>query len=289
MVVLTSLSESELGHDVMARLAGRRLYRADAWEAAMARFGAHSVDPRIAREGWIADLLLELPGGDFPTVPSGYLDAGTVWQTLLGRRLGLTDSRPDALALLRWIATPASVERYIAADEKLRVGFKQWLTLSVAGEAAVAIADCLEATRNTDAIAIGLVFDVLTASAPATASSLRICAARLERMHGNRPLGESAARAWPVHRANSSTAPYATGMPMRSEPGSSEPTSFSKRSARAHMPASAIRRRLASNRGLIDTPPRSRRYSMARAFPVPMPQRNQRCGIGKLCGRRLLP
>ena len=180
----------------MARLAGRRLYRADAWEAAMARFGAHSVDPRIAREGWIADLLLELPGGDFPTVPSGYLDAGTVWQTLLGRRLGLTDSRPDALALLRWIATPGSVERYCVADENLRVGFKQWLTLSVAGEAAVAIADCLEATRNTDAIAIGLVFDVLTASAPDTASDLRICAARLERMHGNRPLGESAARVW---------------------------------------------------------------------------------------------
>jgi hypothetical protein len=196
LVVLTSLSESELGHDVMARLAGRRIYRADAWEAAMARFGAHSVDPRIAREGWIADLLLELPGEHFPTVPSGYLDASTVWQTLLGRRLGLTDSRPDALALLRWIATPASVERYCAADEKLRLGFKQWLALSVAGEAALAIADCLEATRNTDAIAIGLVFDVLTANAPDAASALRICAARLERMHGNRPLGESAARAW---------------------------------------------------------------------------------------------
>ena len=196
LVVLTSLPESELGHDVIARLAGRRLYRADSWEAAMARFGAHSVDPRIAREGWIADLLLELQGGDFPTVPSGYLDASTVWQTLLGRRLGLSDSRPDALALLRWIATPGSVERYCSADPKLRAGFKQWLALSMAGDAGVAIADCVETTRNTDAIAVGLAFDVLTASMSDAASALRICAARLERMHGNRSLGEPAARAW---------------------------------------------------------------------------------------------
>ncbi len=196
LLMLTSLPQAELGQDLVARLAGRRLFRSDMWAAAMNRFHAHSVDPRIAREAWIAELLLELPGnGDFPAMGNGYLDSGTVWQTLLAKLVGLHSDRPDALSLLRWLVIPGNVERYLATDQQFRDGFKRWLEGN-AGEAARAVADCIEATRNSDAIAVELVLDVLTKPTPGLESAMNVSAARLERLHANRALGESAARAW---------------------------------------------------------------------------------------------
>src|SRR5579884_1304579 len=68
-VLVTPVPYEELGQDVLARLAGRKLFRADSWAAARSRFHAVSVDPRLVREGWIADLLIELSGNDFPVLP----------------------------------------------------------------------------------------------------------------------------------------------------------------------------------------------------------------------------
>src|SRR5713101_282364 len=194
-VMLTRVPYEELGQDVLARLAGRKLFRADSWAAVMSRFHAINLDPRLVREGWIADQLMDVPGNEFPAVPNGYLSIETVWQTLLGRFLGLGDERPDALALLRWLAAPGTIDRYSATAESFRSGFRRWVEMT-AGEVGAAIADCIETTRNGDAIAVGLVLDVLSQPANGSDSAMHVCAARLERLHGNHPLSDAAARKW---------------------------------------------------------------------------------------------
>ncbi len=152
-VLLTRVPYEELGEDVLARLAGRKLFRADSWGAVMSRFQAVKLDPRLVHEGWIAELLLTLPGNDFPAVPNGYLTIESVWQTLLGKLVGLGEERLDAVAMLRWLAASGSIERYGAMEENFRSGFRRWAEMT-AGEVGRAIADCIETTRNSDAIAV---------------------------------------------------------------------------------------------------------------------------------------
>jgi hypothetical protein len=59
-VLVTGLSDQELGEDVLVRLAGRRLYAIDSWQIAKEQFQAQTVDPRLRSHGWVADRLLEV-------------------------------------------------------------------------------------------------------------------------------------------------------------------------------------------------------------------------------------
>ena len=61
------------------------------------------IDPRVAEHSWIGERLLELaPTEGYLPVPSGVLDAETVWGILLEREIGLAVARPDLVAVLKW-------------------------------------------------------------------------------------------------------------------------------------------------------------------------------------------
>ena len=86
LVLLTSIPPEELGEDVKARLIGHRLYRVDAWEAAMKSVPRETCRSS-AREGRLdrRPAQLRLPGnGDFPAVPNETSDSSTAWRVLLG-------------------------------------------------------------------------------------------------------------------------------------------------------------------------------------------------------------
>ena len=101
-VLVTALTDQDLGDDVLVRLAGRRLYPLDPWQIVKELFQAHAVDPRLRGQGWIADRLLELAtAAGVPAAAGGYLDAEVVWPMLLQRLLGLEGDRPDLPLLLR--------------------------------------------------------------------------------------------------------------------------------------------------------------------------------------------
>lgn len=103
LLVLTPLDDGQLGLDVVARLAGRQLYRIDRWQMVRDLFHARDIDPRLPSQEWLADTLLQhIPPSGYPPVASGLLDADTVWHHLLTQHLGLSDGRPDAVALLTW-------------------------------------------------------------------------------------------------------------------------------------------------------------------------------------------
>ena len=107
LILITTLSESDLGEDVVARLARRRLAPIDPWEGAVRLFQASKADPRLRRDGWMANALIEsAPPNGYPAVPAGVLDRDTAWTAFLVHRLGMLDGRPDAVSLLRWTLDP---------------------------------------------------------------------------------------------------------------------------------------------------------------------------------------
>src|SRR5690606_4603165 len=127
-VLITDLEDRDLGEDVLMRLARRRLIPIDRWQIVKSLLRATSIDPRIGRQNWIADLLMELVGAEqFPPAPGGLLDAERAWSILLERGLGLAGGRPDLLAVLNWSIDEGNGRRFHAALPEFRQAAAEWL------------------------------------------------------------------------------------------------------------------------------------------------------------------
>jgi hypothetical protein len=200
LVLLTPVDEKALGWDVLARVARQRVWMLHAWDLLRDLFRARGVDPRVARLGWLADLLLEhVPGTGFPPAPSGILDLDTAWGHALAVLLGIPTGAPDALILLRWSTQPAVAERWRLLPEEARAGIRDRIG-ETAGGLGGALAAAIDAGQGPRLVALGLVVDVLWPEAPVEETSVRdaIAAARvrLEPIVGGASLPESVARGW---------------------------------------------------------------------------------------------
>jgi hypothetical protein len=186
-VVLTSLDQAELGHDVVARLARSKLWPVDPWEGVKGLFRARQLDPAL-REACLAQALLEHqpPGRGYDPVPAGVLDAGTAWRAIYRHALGMEDREPDLPGMLRW-AAEIGAGGYLAAPADLRAATRSRLEVTL-GKAAAAILDVVESGASRDALALSLVFEVVFSESGADEPSLRAAAARLERYHLHRPI-----------------------------------------------------------------------------------------------------
>ena len=58
LIVVTPLTDADLGLDVLARLARRRLLYPEPWQMVRDAYGVSSVDPRLPMQTWMADALL---------------------------------------------------------------------------------------------------------------------------------------------------------------------------------------------------------------------------------------
>jgi hypothetical protein len=186
-ILLTGLDQTELGQDVVARLARGKLRRIDLWEGVKRLFRARQLDPAL-RETGLARALLESkpPDRDYDPVPAGVLDAGTAWRAILHHSLGLEDREPDLAGLLRWAATTAAM-RYRESPEDLRQATRSRLA-AMLGPAAGSILNIIEAGAARDALALAIACEVVFAEEAAGDPSLQAAAARLERFHLNRPI-----------------------------------------------------------------------------------------------------
>lgn len=198
LILITALSESDLGEDVVARLARRRLASIDPWEGAVRLFQASKADPRLRREGWMANALIEsAPPNGYPAVPAGVLDRDTAWSAFLVHRLGLPDGRPDAVSLLRWTLDPQQASRFESLDSTARQGVRDRLK-ETAGAVGGAVADCLEAANGSLAVSVGLALGVLFTDdvSPEETVALRQGAVRIERLLNGKPIAPDAAAQW---------------------------------------------------------------------------------------------
>jgi len=120
-VLLTGLSDEELGEDVVVRLAGRKLYAIDSWQIVKDLFpgpDGRSPAPVARLDGRPA--AGSGHRGNPPPAPGGYLDAEAVWPLLLEQMIGLPWERPDLSALLRWSTAPENVQRFRRLPEEPR-------------------------------------------------------------------------------------------------------------------------------------------------------------------------
>jgi hypothetical protein len=195
VVIITNLDDDQLSFDVVARLAGRRLYRIDRWQMVRDLFRARQIDPRLASQGWIADALLQhIPEGGYPPVASGLLDADTAWTHVL-RPLGLAHGRPDAVALLHWSLSPQNLQRYTTWAREYRDAFRQRVE-DMTGALGAALLDTIDAGNGEFLLPIGLACEILFSVEGRQHLSIAQARARLEPYMAGRVLTSDVGNAW---------------------------------------------------------------------------------------------
>jgi len=160
-VLVTGLDDQDLEMDVRLRLAKRQLFPIDSWRIVQTLFQARSIDPRVTRHVWMADMLLQsIPPDGYPPAASGFLDAEAVWGLLLARELNLRPERPDLSALLTWSVERENAARWQQASAPFREAAMEWID-ETSGPAAVVILRAVLASEQPDAAPIGLVLGVV--------------------------------------------------------------------------------------------------------------------------------
>ena len=192
LVVLTPLDETDLGADVLARLARRRLLHPDRWQMVRDAYGVGAVDPRLPAEPWMADALLAAPPRP-RTLPANVLDAGAAWRQVLGHFLGLDDGSPDADAVVRWSVRPDAAERFAALPAPLAEAVGQRLEQSAGGLGAL-LAGAMSAGNASGLLPIGLACGVLFIGPHQT--ELARAAVRLEPLLGGADVEPARGREW---------------------------------------------------------------------------------------------
>ena len=127
IILLTKLQQTELGHDVVARLARSRLFAIDHWASLCALFKAKELDRSICDPA-IAQALIEYaPSDGYPPVSAGILDGGTVWRAISRHVFDMGESEPDLVSLLLWATTKSASSRYLNASPELRTSLRDRL------------------------------------------------------------------------------------------------------------------------------------------------------------------
>jgi hypothetical protein len=193
-VLVTGLPPEHVESDILVRLARRKFYPIDNWQIVKELFQARHIDPRINDYAWIAERLVELaPVQGYPPVPSGVLDAETVWAILLERQLGLGIARPDLVDLLKWSMDAENCRRYQESSEGFRDAAQQWIVGS-AGAAAGAVLECVRVNQQSEALPVGLALAVVYSDR--AGGRLDRAAGRMERYVGSARLEEAIAKRW---------------------------------------------------------------------------------------------
>lgn len=112
LVVLTSCTTEELGHQLVARFAGNRVWSLDRWEAVKALFSVSEITRDLAGRSHLADALIEAqPVGGYPVPRSRVLDTDTALAALLRAYLQLSPDVDTLAGLLRWATDPGAAHR----------------------------------------------------------------------------------------------------------------------------------------------------------------------------------
>lgn len=196
VVLLTPFATHELPDDVAARLFKSRVWQPEGWQIVREMFEAKEVDARLARYGWMPQLLIDAAAfGPYDPVATGFLDLGTAWRVILQRCLGLENERPDTQALLAWTQRPDAAARLDALPAAAQADVCAWLQ-EAAGALGKLILATLRSGRLADALPLGLVCSVVFAADTCGQTERSQAAVRLERYVDDLHVGTMEGRAW---------------------------------------------------------------------------------------------
>ena len=195
LVVLTPLTDADLGADVLARFARRRLIHPERWQMVRDAYGVVGVDPRLPRQSWMAEALLAaLPARR--TQIASVLDADTAWLQVLDHYLGLPEGAPDADAIIRWSMQPDAVDRFAALPERLAEAIAERLG-ETAGALGLLLSCAISAGNARDLLPVGLACDLLFhAGEAAPEPALAQAVVRLEPLLGGASVEPARGQEW---------------------------------------------------------------------------------------------
>ncbi|GAA4701484.1 hypothetical protein GCM10023215_45510 [Pseudonocardia yuanmonensis] len=280
-VLLTNLTERDLGDAVLAKLHRGRLLGADRYTLVRDLLGARSLDPRISKDVWLVDALITLANAArIPSLAGTILNRRRAVSLVVQARLGVDPERADLPALVAAFDDTLVRAEWRALSEAERRGLVRELVDSHgAGIGAVA---ALAETRD-DLLAELLVIQAVTDAPEDDARAIAAFAVLQHRFAHPRPtraalVEAGAAAITPVEAApEARLAQQARAADAMLEELSAEALlvhspvlarGFAERLARA-----AQFQDRASFAALGGTPVRGRRASSRRAGPVRRPSR----------------
>ncbi|MFI7072016.1 BREX-2 system phosphatase PglZ [Micromonospora sediminicola] len=180
LVLLTDLTDSELGDGLLAHVSLQTGRSVDPWDLVSQAFGGQvRPDSTLVRAGrWVADALTDLaPAEGWPPPAGTILTRDHAMRHLAGTVLGLEPDGLDAAGLLQWSAD---------APAQMRLGElpAEWIEelggflVDVAGPVAVPVLAAVRAGHGIDAIPLGLLAGVLWPRDSAQASDVELAVAR---------------------------------------------------------------------------------------------------------------
>lgn len=112
LVVLTDVEQAQLGDDLLARAAGRKVHRLDRWASVCRLFGAEKPSAALSQRPYLADALIDAqPLAGYPRVTSRVLDLDTATAALVRTSLGISDDVVDLGGFIEWAARPEAAGR----------------------------------------------------------------------------------------------------------------------------------------------------------------------------------
>lgn len=191
IILLTKLQYSDLGNDVVARLARCRLFPIDDWASLCALFRAKELDRSICDQAIAQALLENRPKDGYPPVSAGILDAGTVWRAISRHVFEMGESEPDLVGLLLWAASKSGSARYLSASDELKASVSKRLAGRL-GDVADSVLRFIESGASANALALAVVCQVVFGEGQDP--TLDAAAARMEQYHGNKPVSRGMGR-----------------------------------------------------------------------------------------------
>ncbi|MGC4896393.1 BREX-2 system phosphatase PglZ [Micromonospora sp. DT31] len=180
LVLLTDLTDHELGDGLLAHVSLQQGRSVDPWDLVSQTFGGRvRPDSTLARTGrWVADALTELAPADGWPPPTGtILTREHALRHLTGTVLGLEPDGLDAAGLLHWSTDAPAQMRFGELPAEWVDGLGAFL-VEVAGPVAVPVLATVRAGHGVDAIPLGLLAGVLWPREPAQASDVELAVAR---------------------------------------------------------------------------------------------------------------
>ncbi|NMO57590.1 BREX-2 system phosphatase PglZ [Actinoplanes sp. TBRC 11911] len=199
VVLLTELSDNDLGDGLLAHLSKHHVRTVQPWDVVVEMFEASAIDPSLAGLGrWVADALIDhVPADEWPPAPSAVLTRDHALRSLVAELFGLDRNEIDSAGFMEWSTDAGRVLRLSKLAPEVIAGLTKYLA-DTAGPAVVPIMAAARAGNGVDAVPLGLLSGVLwpgpTGTAAATA--VAVSRARLEPWFGGMKLEEAQATAF---------------------------------------------------------------------------------------------
>ena len=195
-ILLCTFQPDQLGDDVLARLAKRRIFHPQHREVLAQLFAARIIDPRVlACKPLVESLIAQAQGEGYRPVAGGSLDLQTAWTSLLGLLFKETVEGPGLTTILRWTLQTTQLRILQELAPALRSAMVDWMCVT-RGQAPRFMISAVSAGAGPDLLPLGLLLSLLFQPECVGTPEARAALARLERFFDRHEIDETSARAW---------------------------------------------------------------------------------------------